>query len=225
MKAEIKPIYILTWKDYYNLKFFDVVSQTNHPCYVFPHTDYTQPCFLYCVTYKKLIDFDYPEEVFKIGLSSTPEIRNKFKPDRDVSPMPETLQILVEASTPQICWLEWHIKNSFTPVATSHQFQGYTECFDLSLKKDILTYIENFSLPSVSQELLEKYTERRKEKTEDAKFRRVVKKYINQPLTRHSTRTNLSVSTRVEKHLENIKAHDDENEKLSMKMLEDMLYE
>ena len=225
MKAEIKPIYILTWRDYYNLKFFDIVSQTNHPCYVFPHRDYTQPCFLYSVIYKKLTDFDYPEEVLKIGLSSTPEIRNRFKPNRDVSPMPETLQILVEASTPQICWLEWHVKNFFTPVLTSTKFEGYTECFDLSLKKDILTYIENFSLPSVPQELLENYTERRKEKFESIEFQKMVKKYNNEPLTRHSIRTNLSISTRIEEYLEKEKAHDDENEKLFIEFLEDMLYE
>ena len=225
MKAELKPIYILTWKDFYNLHFFDVVSQTPHPCNVYTHKDYTKPCFLYSVTYKKLIDFDYPEEVLKIGLSATPEIRNKFKPNEDVSPLPETLQILAEASTPQICWLEWHIKNSFTPVPTSHQFGGYTECFDLSLKKDILSYVENFSLPSVPQELLKKYTERRKSKAEAIKFERTVKKYKAQPLARHSIRTNLPTSTRVEEYLERIKSHDDENEKLSIKMLEDMLYE
>jgi len=91
--------------------------------------------------------------------------------------------------------------------------------------RSVLTYIENFPLPSVPQELLEKYTERRKEKIEGAKFERVVKKYINQPLARHSIRTNLSASTRIEEHLEKIKSHDDENEELSMKMREDMLYE
>ena len=225
MKAEIKPIYVLKWKDQYNLHFFDVVSNTPHPCYVYPHKDYTESCFLYAVTYKKLTNFDYPDEVLKIGLSTAPEKRNKFKPDRDVSSLPETLEILVEASTPQICWLEWHIKNSFTPVATSHQFQGYTECFEMSLKKDILEFIKSFSLPSVSKELLEKYTEKRKRKIEDAQFRLMAKKYKNQPLARHSIRKNLPTSTRIEKYLENIKSHDDENEKLSMKMLEDMLYE
>lgn len=225
MKAELKPIYILTWRDFYNLHFFDVVSQTPHPCNVYTHKDYTKPCFLYAVTYKKLIDFDYPEEVLKIGLSATPEIRNKYKPNNDVSPLPETLQILAEASTPQICWLEWHIKNSFTRVPTSHQFEGYTECFDLALKEDIIEYVDNFSLPSASEGLLEKYTERRKKKAEEEKFKRIVKRYKNSPLARHTIREELTYSTRIEKHLESIKSHDDENEILSMKMREDMLYE
>ena len=64
-----------------------------------------------------------------------------------------------------------------------------------------------------------------KKKAEEEKFKRIVKRYKNSPLARHTIREELTYSTRIEKHLESIKSHDDENEILSMKMREDMLYE